>query len=227
MRALYLIPARGGSKGVPRKNIKLLNGKPLIYYTIKAARQLSEDKDICVSTDDIEIKEVVESFGLIVPFLRPESLAEDNSPTEGVINHALEFYKQKGIEYNVVVLLQPTSPLRSGDHIKEALKIYNEDVDMVVSVFQTQSNPYYVLFEQDENGFLKKSKESNFTRRQDCPDVWELNGAIYIINVNTFYKKGMQYLDKKLHYEMDRKSSIDIDDEIDFKLVELIISHNL
>ena len=226
MRALYVIPARGGSKGIPRKNIKLLNGKPLICYTIDAARQLTKDEDICVSTDDIEIKHVVESYGLKVPFLRPDSIATDIASSEDVLKHALGYYEGIGQQYDVVILLQPTSPLRNGNHIKEALKIYHSHVDMVVSVFQTKSNPYYVLFEQDDEGFLKKCKEPNFERRQDCPTVWELNGAIYVINVKSLREKGMQNFEKKVHYEMDRLLSVDIDDELDFKLVELIITQN-
>ncbi|MBN2165705.1 MAG: acylneuraminate cytidylyltransferase family protein [Marinilabiliaceae bacterium] len=224
MKTLYVIPARGGSKGLPRKNIKLLNGKPLICYTIEAVREVASDEDICVSTDDIEIKNIVESHGLFVPFMRPGVLSTDTASTEDVIKHALSFYKARGVEYDIVVLLQPTSPLRKGHHIHEALELYTSNDDMVVSAFKTKSNPYYLLFEEDENGYLHKSKTGNFSRRQDCPNVWELNGAIYVINVRSLINKGMANFDRKVCYEMDPKDSIDIDEEIDFLLVELIIN---
>ena len=111
-KILYVIPARGGSKGVPGKNIKLLGGKPLIYYSIEVARALANDEDICVSTDNIEIKELVEQTGLQVPFLRPPELALDDSGTYEVLLHAVNYYATQGKQYNLLVLLQPTSPFR-------------------------------------------------------------------------------------------------------------------
>nr|MBA3900563.1 acylneuraminate cytidylyltransferase family protein [Bacteroidota bacterium] len=180
MKPLVVIPARGGSKGVPGKNIKPLAGKPLIYYTIEAARELFSDELIVVSTDDLQITKVVEETGLIVPFLRPSDLATDTATTYDVLLHTIRFSEENGYTPDTLILLQPTSPFRNGRHIKEALKLYHNGLDMVVSVKETKSNPYYVLFEEDEQGFLRKSKTGNFTRRQDCPKVWEYNGAIYI-----------------------------------------------
>ncbi|MCX2739971.1 acylneuraminate cytidylyltransferase family protein [Pontibacter anaerobius] len=223
MEILYLIPARGGSKGLPGKNIKLLNGKPLICYTIDAAREVSEDANICVSTDDIKIAEVAEAYGVKVPFLRPSELATDYSTSEQVILHALQHYADKKRDFEYVVLLQPTSPLRTGQHLKEALALIETDTEMIVSVKVTDSNPYYVLFEEDPTGQLQKTKEGRFTRRQDCPVIYELNGSIYIIRVDKLIKGGLANLRKK-KYLMDKMSSIDIDDIIDFKLVELLIS---
>lgn len=222
-KTLYIIPARGGSKGVPNKNIKILAGKPLIYYTIKAALEVADSSDICVSTDSIEIKKVAEDNGVFVPFLRPDSLATDFASSEDVILHALEFYKNIGVNYDYVVMLQPTSPLREGRHIKEAIYLIKEGVELIVSVKETDSNPYYVLFEEDNQGVLKKAKEGVFTRRQDCPIVYELNGAIYIIKVDKLLKKGYQNL-KKVKYLMSAEHSIDIDNLLDFKIAELIIS---
>jgi N-acylneuraminate cytidylyltransferase len=223
LKTLIVIPARGGSKGIPRKNIKLLDGKPLIQYTIEAAREVLGDEFICVSTDDEEIKTTVENIGLSLPFLRPKELATDTSSSEDVLKHAIQFYKGLGKKFDKIILLQPTSPFRTGNQIKEALSIYSNDLDMVVSVKETKSNPYYVLCEEDEEGWLVKSKNGAFTRRQDCPIVYELNGAIYIINVNSLETKGMNNFNRTLKYVMDQKSSLDIDEEIDWLMAELLI----
>lgn len=164
MKSLIVIPARGGSKGIPGKNIKLLDGKPLIQYTLEAARAVFDDKVICVSTDDLQIKEKVESFGIKVPFLRPAELATDESSSYEVLQNALEFYEAIGYRPDTLILLQPTSPFRSHKHLKEAISLYNEECDMVVSVKETNSNPYSVLFEDNEEGFLIKSKEGTFQK---------------------------------------------------------------
>lgn len=223
MKILALIPARGGSKGIPKKNIKLLNSKPLIYYTIDAARRVFKDIDICVSTDSLEIKEIVEHTGLKVPFLRPSELASDESGTEGVIKNALNFYNNIGIVYDIVVLLQPTSPFRTSKHIKEAINLYSSNLDMVVSVKETKANPYFVLFEEEKNGFLKKSKTGTFTRRQDCPKVYQYNGSIYVMNVESILGKGILKFNRIKKYLQDDISSMDIDNELDWILSEYLI----
>src|SRR5690606_26058742 len=121
--------------------------------------------------------------GLKVPFLRPESLASDSASTYEVLLHAVEFYESRGYRPTTIILLQPTSPFRTSSQIQAALEKMNDTLEMVVSVKETKSNPYYVLREEDKHGYLVKSKETHVTRRQDAPKVWELNGAIYIINV--------------------------------------------
>ena len=221
---LVIIPARGGSKAVPRKNIKSLNGKPLIHYTIEAARKLFMEDEIIVSTDDLEIKEVVESMGLMIPFLRPKELASDAASSEDVILHTLDYFKSKYGQPDKVILLQPTSPFRKAKHIKEAIELYDEEFDMLVSVKETKANPYYVLREENEKGYLIKSKESNATRRQDVPKVWELNGAIYIINPNALKHQSIGEFKKVKKYVMDEVSSHDIDTIIDWKFAELLMS---
>lgn len=225
MKPLIIIPARGGSKGVPKKNIKLLNGKPLINYAIDAARAVFEDIIICVSTDSKEIKEVVEkTTGLKVPFLRPSNLATDKAGSYEVLLHAIDFYEKQGYFADTLILMQPTSPFRTSTHINEAIKLYSSDIDMVVSVKETKSNPYYVLFEENENGFLSKSKESDFTRRQDCPQVWELNGALYIINIESLKKGKIDTFKKTIKYIMSERDSMDIDTMLDWKLCESILN---
>lgn len=224
MKPLVVIPARGGSKGVPRKNIKLLAGKPLILYTIDAARAIFDDDLIYVSTDDEEIKSVVESLGLKVPFIRPDELAIDTAGTYEVLLHAIEYAENNGYSPDTLILLQPTSPFRNAQHIKEALQFYDYACEMLVSVKETKSNPYYVLREENEQGWLMKSKNGNFTTRQECPKVYELNGAIYIIKVDALKVKPIHEFTKVRKYEMDELSSHDIDSELDWVLAESIFS---
>lgn len=225
MKNLIIIPARGGSKGIPGKNIKPLNGKPLIYYTLDAACAVESSENICVSTDSDEIIRVVREYGLDVPFKRPASLATDVSGSYEVILHAIDFYEQRGINYECVVLLQLTSPFRTGTHIRAALSLYQPGLDMVVSVKITQANPYFTLFEEDREGFLLPSKPGNFTRRQDCPAVYEYNGAIYIMNVQSLKNGPMRNFSKIRKYIMAEEESIDLDSPLDWIVAEVILSN--
>ena len=223
MRTLVIIPARGGSKGIPRKNIKSFDGKPLIYYTIDCARAICPDEDICVSTDDDEIIQVVENYGLKVPFKRPDELATDTAGTYEVLLHALDYYEKKGVHYDVVVLLQNTSPFRTLQQVKEALGMYRDDVDMVVSVKECAANPYYCVFEENQEGFLHICKgEGNIFRRQDAPKVYEYNGAIYVMNAKALKTTHMHKMQKRIKYVMDDLSSFDLDTMWDWKMAEMI-----
>ena len=148
MKYLAVITARGGSKGIPGKNTKPLNGKPLILYTVEAARKVFQDQQICVSTDSQAIKEVVESSGLEVPFLRPAELAMDTSSSEDVLKHAITEAIQRGLEFDAVLLLQPTSPFRNEEHIQAAIKQFEKHPDsLFLSVTEAKDNPYYTLME--------------------------------------------------------------------------------
>ena len=228
MKILTIIPARGGSKGIPHKNIKPLNGKPLIYYTIDCARAICDDEDICVSTDDAEIISVVEKYGLKVPFVRPAVLATDTAGTYEVLLHALAFYEKQGKHYDVVLLLQNTSPFRTSIHVKEALELYKPEIDMVVSVKETSSNPYYNCFEENDKGFLNISKgDGLYIRRQDAPKAYEYNGAIYVINPASLKKMPLGKFSKRIKYVMDDIHSVDLDNMIDWKFAELIIKERL
>lgn len=227
MRILYLITARGGSKGIPGKNIKLLNGIPLIVHTINAAREVTSDEHICVSTDDKSIAEIVKSVGLHVPFMRPAELASDTAGSDGVILHALEFYEQAQKFYDLIVLLQPTSPFRTALQIQEAIACFTGEEDMIQSVKETKSNPYTVLMEEDENSFLHKSKKlpNSVTRRQDAPKVYEANGAIYVINVASLKKYGsLGKFEKVKKYLMPEQSSLDLDTTLDWEFAEFLIA---
>ncbi|SHN44861.1 cytidylyltransferase domain-containing protein [Chitinophaga sp. CF418] len=224
MKTLFLIPARGGSKGVPGKNIKSLGGKPLINYAIDAVKPLTAIENICVSTDAEDIKAVVEANGVNVPFIRPAYLAEDNSGTYEVCLHAIEFYEKQGRFFDVLVILQPTSPFRTTENIREALQSYSKELDMVVSVKETKSNPYTVLFEENNEGFLVKSKQGNFIRRQDCPQVWEYNGAIYVINIESLKRSPLNQFKKIKKYIMSEAASVDIDTPLDWEFTEFLLS---
>jgi N-acylneuraminate cytidylyltransferase len=220
MSVFVLIPARGGSKGIPQKNIKSFRGKPLIQYTLDAARACFKPEQIVVSTDDSEIKNVVEGMGQPIRALRPVSLAQDDTPTAAVIAYELEQWRLIHGSYpEYVVLLQATSPFRNGQHLKEAWHLFQESkAEMLVSVCASKQNPYYNLFEE-HNGFLKKSKEGTFTRRQDCPAVWELNGAIYIFRTDRFLEVGIEGM-HKIKYEMSERDSVDIDSAMDWLIAE-------
>ena len=225
-KCLIVIPARGGSKGIPKKNIKLLAGKPLIYYSIDLARLINKDTDICVSTDDDEIINIVQDYGLDIPFKRPKNIANDSESTYSVLCHALNYYENLGKTYDAIIKLQPTSPFRRSIHLEEALKIFNNDVDMVVSVKETGSNPYYVLFEEDKNGFLHKSKNGKYTCRQSCPKVWEFNGSIYVINTNSLKQySSFNEFNKIIKYTMNDFFSVDIDTPFDWVIAETLIKN--
>lgn len=220
---LVVIPARGGSKGIPRKNLKLLGEKPLIAYAIEVARELFKDTQICVSTDDEEIADFAKTYGNIVPFMRPAHLSTDEASSQDVILHALDFYSEK--TFKAVVLLQPTSPFRKKEHVEACLDMFDSSIDMVTTVYESKSNPYFNLMEE-KNGFLVKSKESDFTRRQDCPPVYELNGAVYVINVTSIRNKLISRFERVKKVEMSPLESIDLDVPLDWKIAELIMSES-
>jgi N-acylneuraminate cytidylyltransferase len=222
VKPLVIIPARGGSKGVPGKNIKLLGGKPLIQYTIEAAREIFNDEVIFVSTDSPQVKETVESLGLKVPFLRPPELATDSSGTNEVLIHSIQKFEEIGYHPDIIFLLQATSPFRTGSHIKRAMLLYDDTCEMVVSVKETRANPYYLLFEENNEGWLEKSKNGDFATRQQCPTVYELNGAIYIITVSRLNEKPIKEFTRIRKYVMDDLSSHDIDTLWDWEVAEII-----
>lgn len=227
-KILCIIPARGGSKGIPYKNIKHLCGKPLILYSLDVARQIFEDEDICVTTEDQKIIDVVETCGIQAPFVRPQCLSTDEATTQDVLIHALDFYQQKDVYYDIVLLLQPTSPFRLKRHIEEAINLYSDSCDMVVSVRDASANPYYNLFEEDEFGYLHISKgKGSYTRRQDAPKVWEYNGSIYTINSKSLKTSRMSDFSRIIKYPMENIYSIDIDMSLDWIIAEELIKNKV
>lgn len=225
MRKLILIPARAGSKGLPGKNVKHLEGKPLISYSIEFAKEIAGEKDvICISSNDMEVLEIARGYGIGLPFIRPDYLATDEAGSYEVIMHALEYF---GIEnFDAVLLLQPTSPLRRiSDYLKLESK-FKTEIDMVVTVKKSKENPYFNLFEEDADGTLKKCKSATFTRRQDCPTVYAINGSMYLMNVHSLLKTNIIGFTKIDKIEMPDELSIDIDTIQDWIIVEYLMKKN-
>ena len=223
-KTLWLIPARGGSKGIPHKNVKEFCGRPLVCRAVDQALQCaSADDCIFVSTDSPEIREAAESCGISVPFMRPDYLASDTSSSYDVIIHALDELWRRGISFERVVLLQPTSPLRGVDDIKSALSLWNPGIDMAVSVCEARTNPYYNAFETDNDGLLHISKgDGHYTRRQDAPKVWEYNGAVYVMTVESLRKGPMSSFKRIVPSVMPSDRSVDLDTPTDWVVAEAI-----
>lgn len=223
MRDLVVITARGNSKGVPGKNIRLLGGRPLVYYTLDAACEIADAESICVSTDSEEIAEAVRRYGLGVPFRRPEELATDSASSQDVVLHAIQFYEDHGREFDRVILLQPTSPFRTGEHVRHATALYTPDIDMVASVRESRANPYYSLFEEGTNGFMALTIESLISRRQDCPIVYEMTGAIFVINTISLRAERLEAFKRVRKYVMSEEDSVDIDTPFDWLVAEAVL----
>lgn len=229
MTPLYIIPARGGSKGIPRKNIKPLCGRPLIAYSIDAALAAgASPRSIILSTDDAEIAETGRRLGLDVDYMRPAELATDTAGSREVILDAMDWADKQGIAYDCVVLLQPTSPMRTGADIKAALELYTPDTDMVVSVKEASANPYYNCFETDpESGYLHISKgDGLLTRRQDAPPAWEYNGAVYVINPQSVRDMPLGAFKKRVPSVMPAERSVDLDTPTDWLVAEAMMAAN-
>ncbi len=225
MKVLGIIPARGGSKGVPRKNIKLLGNQPLISYTINQALNSKYLSKVIVSTDDEEISEVAKSFGAEVPFMRPKELANDTASSLSVVLHAIEFLENIGENYDAVCLLQPTCPFREESLIDRAITEFsNKNSDALVSVLKVphEYNPHWT-FETDGNGLLKIStgEDEIIKRRQDLPNAFFRDGAIYITQVSVI-KSNSLYGNKLAFIENNPMYYVNIDTLEDWEKAELI-----
>lgn len=231
MRILVTICARGGSKGVKNKNIRPMLGKPLIAYTIETAKKWKRANRIIVSTDSDEIANISREYGADVPFKRPAELATGAAPKIPVIQHAVRYLKEiENDEYDVIVDLDPTSPLRDVEDLENAYELMvTKKPKTLVSVCPSRRNPYYNMIEVDSNGYAHVSKKSDivFVRRQDAPVVYEQNASIYIYWAESIFKLDSDITDKTIVYVMPRERSIDIDSETDFKLVTLLMQEKL
>ncbi len=227
MELLAIIPARGGSKRVPRKNIRKLGNKPLIEWTIDCALNAEAVDRVIVTTDDIEIANVSQLAGAEVPFMRPAELAQDTSDGVCYIFHALQWLRENE-EYvpDAFVELQVTTPLRECSDIDNAYRIFvDKSADSVVSVCEPLHNPYWMK-KTDQNGRLISFIENNkIERHQDLPPVYSLNGAVYLSKTKSFIRVGDYYTEKTYPYIMPQEKSIDIDTEFDFTLAEFLISN--
>ncbi len=227
MKFLCIIPARRDSKGIPGKNWKTLNGKPLIGYSIEMAQECSLINTICVSTNSTDCIEIAKNiYQLDVPFVRPENLSLDNTPSHDVLIHAIEFYENQGEFFDAIVLLQPTSPYREVKFIQECIETFmnSNDCDMVVSVNETQYNPYYNLYNESD-GYIHRSIPSNFTRRQDCPVTYVVNGSIYVISTTAIKKQPLHQFEKVKKYVIPEKYGLDLDTLEDWKKAELMFEN--
>ena len=217
-KVIGIIPARGGSKSVPKKNIRPLSGTPLIGWTIKEANKSKYIDKLILSSDDLEIISVAKKYGLEVPFLRPSGLAEDNTTQMEVILHALEQCPR----FDIVVALQPTSPMRNVEDIDGVIrKMIDSDAPACVSVTLPDKSPYW-MFEIDQSERLSPlfPDKPIATNRQELPIVYALNGAVYVADVKWLLESRSFICPKTLGYVMPRLRSIDIDDEDDFFFAE-------
>lgn len=223
MNILALIPARGGSKGIPRKNIRLLGGKPLIAWTIEAALASTQIGAVVVSTDDLEIAEISRYYGAQVPFIRPTELAMDDTPGIVPVLHALDQLPQ----FDAVVLLQPTSPLRTTADIDACIRLAQEkNVPSVVSVVEPRNHPNWMFTLSLEQRLCKLTNDPIGIRRQDLPPVYALNGAVYYAHVDCLRRHNTFMHEDTLGYVMPKDRSLDIDTLLDWKMVELVMVEN-
>lgn len=221
-RVLAIIPARAGSKRLPQKNILKLGGVPLIAWTIGAAKKSRYIDDIFISTDDENIVNIAENFGLDVPELRPDYLSSDNATTESVVLYTL---KKFGKEADIVLLLQPTSPFRNSCHIDEALELFEEkEAFSVISVTPCEHPPEWSNYLPENNSMENFIRPKSLKRSQELPVSFRLNGAIYIFDaVRLLNVGGINYDKKSFAYKMSNKDSIDIDNQFDFDMAEFFM----
>lgn len=225
-----LIPARGGSKGIPGKNIKELAGKPLIAWTIEAALGSNELNRVIVSTDDKNIVHIAKEWGAEVPFIRPENLASDTATSFSVVEHTMDWLdREEDISPEYVMLLQPTSPLRTTEDISGVIHLMQKrNAASVVSVCEAINHPYLIKKINDDGtleNFIKKTPK--FSRRQELPQAFTLNGAIYLHKWETLKQEKSFIPPWTLAYIMPRERSIDIDTPWDFFLAEQILRETI
>lgn len=227
---IAIIPARGSSKSVPRKNIRLLNGKPLIYYTIKEAQKSKYISRVVVSTEDEEIAEISKKYGAEV-VKRPEELARDDSPTIDAIMHIIDWFEAKNEYFDIVALLEPTSPLRKEDDLDNAIRLFIDNIDTadsLVSVGEVHlENPY--IMKTVEDGFVKPFVEvgKSFHQRQQLPKVYFPYGIVYLSKVDALKKYKTFYQERTIPYFIERWQNYEIDDIYDFICVEAILKYRL
>jgi len=229
MKILAIVPARGGSKGIPQKNIYPLCNKPLISYTIKAIQKSKVITRAILSSDSEEILNIATDYGLEAPFVRPAELAQDDTPALPVIKHAVQWLEENdNYRADYIILLQPTSPLRTEKHIDEALaKLLNSDADSLVSVVEVPHNctPNSIMKLEGEYLTPYLPLDESIHLRQLKPVYYARNGAaIYAFTYNCLMEKHSLFGEKILPYLMEKDCSIDVDDLFDLKLCELILS---
>ena len=227
-KILCIIPARSGSKGVKNKNVKLLNGRPLISYTINGAMKSNYIDEIIVTTDSIKIKKIAEKYGLEVPFLRPKKYSTDYSTANDVIMNCLKYFEKVKKIYQYFIYLQPTSPLRTSEHIDEAFELLFNDKksENLVAVSEVKKHPIWMK-RITNSGYLKNldNRIKIHPNRQSLEKCFIANGSIYISRIESYKKYKSFYKGPTIPYLMNSNSSIDIDDIDDFKYAEYLLKN--
>lgn len=224
-KVMALIPARGGSKGVKRKNIKNLNGLPLIVYSIRAGKESKYIDRVFVSTEDKEIAALAKKYGAEVPAMRPRELARDESTTLDVVIHAVQNFVDSN-EWDALVLLQPTQPLRTAEDIDDAIRFFYEKGRRgLVSVSKVNDSPLFIRCIRSDGTLTKLVEQSSAVRRQDMPEYYRVNGAIYINAIEDINGK-TSFNDNPIGFKMEVSHSVDIDEEKDFVVAEYYANEN-
>ena len=227
MKVLGIVPARGGSKGIPRKNVRLLGGRPLLAHTADAALAAHRLSRVVLTTDDEEIAEVGRSCGLEVPFLRPAELAQDDTPTLPVLQHVVAELERAGDRFDAICLLQPTSPLRRAGDIDGCIELLEtEGLDSVVSVLPVphEHNPHWVYF-RDAEGLLRLStgEEQPIPRRQELPPAFHRDGAVYVVRRDVLMNGNSLYGKKLGGYLTDPARNVNLDTPADWDRAEQLL----
>jgi CMP-N,N'-diacetyllegionaminic acid synthase len=224
MTTIATICARGGSTGLPGKNVRLLRGKPLIAHTIEQALACPRIERVFVSTDDADIAAVARRYGAEVPFMRPAELATTTAPKIPVIQHLVAGVVAMGVDVDRIVDLDPTSPLRNADDILACIELLDERTDVVITGYPAEKNPYFNMVELDAAGLacLSKKPAGAVTSRQEAPAVYAMNGSVYVWWRRTL-DRGLWDGAARLHV-MPRERSIDVDSLLDFRIVELLMA---
>jgi N-acylneuraminate cytidylyltransferase/CMP-N,N'-diacetyllegionaminic acid synthase len=226
MKPICIIPARAGSKSVPNKNIRLIAGKPLIYYTIKSALESKLFSHVIVSTEDKKTASIAKKYGAEVPFMRPRNLATDKTPQEQVLLHAVKKLNSLGIDFEIFVYRDCTVPFIDSSDMNGAIELLKKsDCYSTCASIKAHPNPYFGMWEPNKEGFLKISKTTDkvISRRQDAPIVYIIDG-LFVFWTKKFLKTRKCLTSKMLPYDISREHSHMIDFPFDFKVAELLIN---
>lgn len=230
MKVLAIIPARGGSKGLPGKNIRPLCGKPLIGWTIEQAKASRYITDIFVSTDSQEIADVAKQFGVDVPELRPAELASDTAPSSGFVVYTIEKLRAQGKEYDYIILLEPTSPLREVEDIDRSIEILSAhpEADSIVGVCRAEcAHPAFMVRCSEQGVLIPYQGDMQTIRRQEIGEVYYFEGTVYVTCPEAYLQKQTFYHDKTLPYIVPKSRAFEVDDLEDWFIIESILKNKL
>ena len=228
MKILAIIPARGGSKGLPGKNIKPLLGKPLIGWTIEQAKASKYITEIFISTDSREIADVAEAFGVPVPELRPAELASDTATSASFVIYTIEKLRKEGKEFDYIILLEPTSPLRIVEDIDNSIEKLHQtpEAESIVGVCRVECSHPSFMVKQNDTGFLQSYlSEISVIRRQEIEDLYYFEGTVYVSKTESFLRRKGFYHEKTLPYIIPKSRAFEVDDSEDWLIIESIMEH--